>query len=162
MFLNQECLSNSMVTKKTKHAQYFEGTLQLRNHTQEVLDWVLNKVEKDKRATIPKASRVRGGGLDLQFSDQHYLQALAKQMKKKWVAEVKISHRLHTQSHVTSKKLYRVTVLFRMLNFKIGDVVDVDGEPLEVIRVDKQVHTKNKKTGKKQRFKIDDFVRYTR
>src|SRR3990172_9559423 len=109
--------------KGLQNPQYFEGVLQLRNFTPEVLAWVRKRTVLDKRAVISKEARVPGG-VDVYFTDQHYMQALGKKLRERWQGEYKVSYRLHTMSHLTSKELYRITILFRMLDFKVGDVVD--------------------------------------
>ena len=55
---------------KGKHPEYYEGILQLRDCSDEIINWVRKTVEKEKRAKISKDKKVKGGR-DLYFSDQH-------------------------------------------------------------------------------------------
>ena len=59
------------------HAKYFEGILQIRNHTDELLEYIRKKVETDKKAIITKELKVMGG-VDFYFSSQRYLRSLGK------------------------------------------------------------------------------------
>ena len=148
-----------MITRQTgnfgkKPHNYFEGILQLRNPTQDMVDWVKEQIAKDKRAWIAKEEEVTNG-IDLYLSSQHYLRALGKVLKQKFVGELKVTATLHTISKSTGKELYRVTVLFRFLGVKIGDLVTVSGEQFKLLRVDNQVQLKNVATGKKVWKKIE-------
>ena len=142
-----------------KHSKYFEGNIQLRNPKPEVVQWIKNRTLKDNKALIVKETLVTNG-VDLYFSDQHYMQALGKKLRERWPGEYKVSYTLHTVSHVTSKELYRVTILFRMLKFNVGDVIHVDDSSVQVLRIGKQVLTRNTKSGKKKRWKITELERF--
>ena len=96
---------------------YFEGILQLRETTDEIANWVRNKVQKDAKAVITKEKPVTNG-IDLYFNDQHYLQSLGKKLKLQFGGTLTISRRLHTVHKITSKLLYRVSVLYKPLPFK--------------------------------------------
>jgi len=143
------------------HAKYFEGTLQLRDTTEEVHQYVYDITRADDKAIISNEKRVRGG-MDLFFSSMHYLQALGKKLKQKFPGELKITKKLFSQSRETSKVLYRVTVLFRQLPFKIGEVLDVDGEPIKILYIGNRARTQNTRTGVKKEYKFDDLRRYVR
>jgi NMD protein affecting ribosome stability and mRNA decay len=143
------------------HAKYFEGTLQLRETSPEVREYVHNITRADDKATITQEKRVPGG-IDMLFSSMHYLQALGKKLKQKFPGELKITKKLFSQSRETSKVLYRVTVLFRQLPFKLGDVLDVDGEPIKILSIGNRVRTQNTRTGVKKEYTFDDLRRYVR
>lgn len=144
---------------KEKPPDYFEGILQLRNVTQELYDWVYDIIEREKRVHIAKEKMVTNG-YDLYLSDNHYLQALGKRLKKKYIGELKVSRKLHTQSRITSKLLYRVTVMFRQLPFELGDVIKTDSGSWKVLRVNAQVYAKDVESGKKKMFKIHELTRW--
>ena len=137
-----------------RHSEYFEGVLQLRNPNQELLSWVRNQTKKDRRALISKEDEVPGG-LDLYFTEQHYLQSLAKKLKERFSGEFKSNRRLQTVSHITSKELYRVTILFRTLKFKYGDVIESPSGKARVLSVGNQVQTQNLLSGRKERWPVD-------
>jgi len=140
------------------HAEYFEGILQLRGDYEHVLDWVIKTTAKEKKAVITKEKKVRGG-LDLYYSSQRYLQALGKKIGKRFLGIMKVSVKLHTKSRITSKELYRVTVLFRALPFRLGDVIDLYDEQFQIINAGSIAVIKNVKSGKKIKVSLQELER---
>ena len=148
-----------MFMKELPHKGYFEGILQLRNPTDELIDYVKRKVLKDDKAAITMEKTVRGG-FDLYFSSQRYLRALGKKLPEVFTGSVKFSRSLHTISKSTGKPLYRVTVLFKLLPFKKGNTFDINQEEWTIMRVDNKVHVMNKKSGKKKTLTFDEVSRF--
>jgi len=154
-----------MLVKKPllPHGAYFEGVLQLRNSTPELVQWVQTQTAKDKKSLITKELKIRGnaanikGGVDLYFSNQHYLQALGKKMREKFFGEYKLSYTLHTRSHITSKDLYRITILFRQAFHKRGERVYIDNEEHEIIQIGRRIITRKIVSGKKQHWTVEEF-----
>ena len=93
--------------------QYFEGILQLRNPSQEAINFVINQFKNNSKEWIAKEEKLKTG-IDYYISSNHFLLALGKRLKKSFKGELKISRRLHSKDRMTSRQLYRVTVLFRM------------------------------------------------
>ena len=145
--------------KPDKHAGYFEGILQLRNPNDELVDYVIMRIEKDDRAWIAKVEEVRGG-IDIYLSSQKYLRILGKKLTEKFPGIIKTSRKLHTLQKTTSKRLYRVTVLFKLLNFNRGDVLTIQGEEYKILTIDSQVTAKNIKSGKKKKFKLETVEKF--
>ena len=133
---------------------YFEGILQLRETPDEVANWVRNKVQKDAKAVITKEKPV-ANGIDMYFNDQHYLQSLGKKLKVQFAGTLKISRRLHTVHKMTSKLLYRVSVLFKPLPFKRGDIINVHGEEAIVLSVGDKVQIRYLASSKKDVISAD-------
>ena len=106
---------------------YFEGILQIRQGSPELVSWVHKRIKEDGKAKIAKEKKVKGG-VDLYLSDQHYLQSLGKKIKEEFLGILKVSRRLHTVNKMTSKLLYRVTVLFQQLPWKHGQRILVESE----------------------------------
>lgn len=127
---------------------YFEGILQLRNPTKEAVRAVRSMVERNKRAFIAKEERVVNG-IDLYLSSQKFLQILGKMLQNKFGGELKISRKLFTVHRITSKRVYRVTVLFRLPKFKVGDIVKTRGRLIKVKSLGKKVFGIDIETGKK-------------
>jgi NMD protein affecting ribosome stability and mRNA decay len=94
------------------HRDYYEGILQLRNPSPELKNFVRNQFKNNKKAWIAKEVPQKKG-FDLYISSNRFLLALGKRLKKSFKGEYKISRKLHTQNRLTSKIVYRVTVLFR-------------------------------------------------
>lgn len=131
-----------------KHSQYFEGILQLRNTDKDVLDFVLNLVEKRDGVSVSKTERVVNG-FDLYFTSQKFLQQIGKKLKGNFNGELKTSVKLFTRNRITGKEVYRVNVLFRQHNIKKGDIVIYKGEKVKIVGIGKKILAKNTKTGKK-------------
>lgn len=141
---------------KLPHPEYFEGVLQLRPALEKVLAWVLKKTKQDAQAVIVKEKAV-AGGIDLYFSSQRYLVALGKKLHERFPGTVTVSRKLHTLKRITSRPVYRVTVLYRALDVQIGQVVELRGEKHKVISIGQRITTKNVMTGKKQLWKVKEF-----
>lgn len=136
------------------HTNYFEGTLQLRNPSEKLLEFVKMTVQQDGRAVITKVVPVKGG-VDCYLSSQKYLQILGRKLRKHFSGEYKLTSTLHTQNRM-GKLLYRVTILFREHPFKKDSVVEVHGESYIVLRWNnREVACKNTHSGKKETFKLE-------
>ncbi len=92
---------------------YYEGKLQLRNPNEEVLNFINNQFKNNEKVWIAKAERLKTG-IDLYISSNRFLLSLGKKLKKSFKGELKTSRKLFSKSRLTSKQLYRVTVLFRL------------------------------------------------
>ncbi len=95
-----------------KNPDYFEGTLQLRNPHEEVLNFIRNQFKNNSKVWIAKEERLKTG-IDLYISSNKFLLSLGKKLKKSFKGELKISRKLFTKNRLTSKMVYRMTVLFR-------------------------------------------------
>ena len=92
---------------------YYEAIIQIRPATKEILDFIKKKIEERKGVFVSKMEELKTG-VDLYVSDQRFARALSKQLKRTFRGEVKLTRKLHTVSKSSGKKLYRVTVLFRL------------------------------------------------
>ena len=144
-----------------KPPQYFEGVLQLRDVSDEVLDWVHDEIIRAGRARIAKAREVRGG-VDLYLSAQHYMQSLGKMLQQRFGGILKVTGRLYTTDHMTSRFVYRMTVLFRQLPCKTGEMITYHGEQWKVMGVGNQISLQNVKSGEKKRVLADKLARHLR
>lgn len=133
---------------KSINNDYFEGILQLRNPTKELISFVENRTKKDKKALITKRVNVKNG-LDLYFSSQRYLRSMGNNVKGCFPGELKTSRKIFTRKRQTSKDVYRVNVLFRMTNLVKGQVIKYKGEQIKITGLGKKILAKNIKTGEK-------------
>ena len=92
---------------------YYEGTLQLRNPNREVINFIRNQFKNNRKAWIAKEERLKTG-IDLYISSNRFLLSLGKKLKKSFKGELKVSRKLHSRDRITSKNVYRMTVLFRL------------------------------------------------
>lgn len=93
--------------------QYYEAILQLRPKNKKVLDYVLKRIEKRKNVFISRRIELKTG-IDLYMNDRRFTMALGKKLKKAFKGEVKLSRKLYGFDRIKGKKIYRVTVLFRL------------------------------------------------
>ncbi len=139
-----------------KPPQYFEGTLQLRNPSQEILDFVANDIEKKKNVWIAKTEKSRNG-IDLFLSSNRYLREIAMKLKGTFPGELVESNTLHTRSNFTSKDLYRGCYMFKFHDVKKGDIITFKGGEYEILQVAKDILAKNKETREKIHIKFSQL-----
>ncbi|MBI2564378.1 hypothetical protein HYV79_00105 [Candidatus Woesearchaeota archaeon] len=139
---------------KQRHPNYFEGIIQLRNPSEEIVDYTRKTAVKDARAVISKIKRVKNG-LDMYVSSQKYVQTIGKKIKEKFPGILKVSATLHTQKK--GKDLYRVTVLFRYVPIKTDKIIKFKGEDYIILSWEKKVRLKHAKSGKKIEVSFDQI-----
>jgi len=141
-----------------KHQDYFEGILQLRNVDDEVIDFVVKQIEKTEDTFISKVKKVTNG-FDIYVSRQRFLRSLGNKLQQRFGGQLIVSTKLHTRHKQTSKELHRVNLLFRMPNFKKGDIIEYKGDKIKIIVVHKKVFAKDVKTGKKLNINFKELFR---
>ena len=142
-----------------KPSSYFEGTLQLRNVNDEVIDFAVSEIE-NSGVNIAKTKQFENG-IDIYVSRQRFLRTLAGRLRKKFGGQIIVSRKLHTKSSLTSRDLYRVNVLFRLPNFKKDDIIVYKGDEIRIISMGKKIFAKNIVTGKKLNLSYKDLLRYS-
>jgi len=128
--------------------QYYEGILQLRNPSKDVIEFLNELVAERERVNIVKKEKAVNG-FDLYFDNQRYMIAVAKKLQKRFGGELKITRKLYTLDRISGKRIYRVNVLFRLPGFKVGDIIKFRGKEIKVRAVGKKVFGFEIKTGKK-------------
>jgi len=97
------------------HSEYYEAIIQVRPADQEVLNFIYSKVYDRKAVFISKEIKVKTG-IDLYISDQKFARSLGIRLKKVFGGTVKSTRSLYTFNKNESKKVYRVTVCYRLDN----------------------------------------------
>ena len=146
-----------MLKKDITHSGYFEGILQIRNATQEIIDFVEQEIVRED-AHVAKVITLPGGA-DYLLGDNKFLMKLGKRLKAQFSGDLKVSARLFTQSKTTSKLVYRTTVLFRYTPFKVGERVVIRGKQFEISRMSTKITIKDKETGKSQFMTYDELLK---
>ena len=136
-----------------KHPNYFEAKLQLREVSQEVVDFVEDALIR-KKIPVTKAKKVRNG-FDFYLPDKDVTRALGKRLQQHFGGQLKITASLFGKKK--GKELYRVTVLFRPIPFKKGETVEYQGEQYNVKMIGKDILLQHLKTGKKEHVKYDNM-----
>lgn len=143
-----------------KGTMYFEGTLQLRNPTKELIKFVREDIDRqpeNKGVFINKEVRLKTG-YDFYMTSNKYLRNLGKKLVNKFGGQLKESAKLFTRSRQTSKELYRVNLLFRLPHFQRGDVIKYKGEDVRVKAMGKKVFAINVKSGKKYTINFKELL----
>jgi nonsense-mediated mRNA decay protein 3 len=130
--------------------QYFEGMLQLRNTTPELVDYVLKDIQahKSEGVHITKEEE-RKGFADIQLTSAKYMRALGKRLVQRFNGELTETCRLFSRDRSTGKDIYRISVLFKMRPHKIGDIVQQKGKDIKITNLGKHITGIDIKTGKK-------------
>ena len=146
-----------MISEKIKlpRKNYYQGVLQLRNTNEQMLVFVYNQVDKRNDVVVTKVVKL-DGGLDLYISSQQFIRSIGRKLKEGFGGELKISSRLHTVNR-QGRELYRVNVLFRLAEYKQGDIVTIRGDQVKLIKLGKWVHARDLKTGKKLSIRRSDL-----
>lgn len=97
-----------------KHPGYYEAILQLRPAKEELIKFVLEEFKRRPDVFISKQVDLKNG-VDLYISSNQFTKHLGIKLSRKFPnSEMKTSRALYSRSRMTSKLLYRVTVLFRL------------------------------------------------
>lgn len=95
------------------HLDYYEAILQIRPAKEEVINYVYELL-KQNNIRISKIVESKNG-IDLYLDNQKFTRGtLAKQLKKRFKGELKITRSLYGVNRNTSRLVYRGTVLFRL------------------------------------------------
>ena len=128
------------------HNEYFEGVLQLRSPSREVLGFVRNAIQTHGKVRIAKEKKA-GDGIDIYLSDQRFLQQVGKQLASRFCGRLKVTARLFTKDKMTSKDVHRVSVLFRLAQFNRGDTIVINGRSARILSIKKRVSLQDVRTG---------------
>jgi nonsense-mediated mRNA decay protein 3 len=121
-------------------SQYFEGILQIRNARPELVEKIAEYAKRDIDAGshINKVESGKGG-TDFYMTSNHHLKKLGIDIQKKFGGELEISPRLQTHDGLTSKDLYRLTVLLRFSDVVPGDFIEHKGRVIHVKKTGKEI-----------------------
>ncbi|MCK4670284.1 MAG: hypothetical protein KAT43_03695 [Nanoarchaeota archaeon] len=109
---------------------YFEGIIQIRNPNEKIMNFVLDEAEKSMHY-FSKITEVRGG-FDLYSSSNKFSRKLGQKLYNIFGGELKESVKLFTQNKLTSKKVYRLNVMYRTPEYITGDIV-YDGKKILIV-----------------------------
>ncbi|MFO7710301.1 MAG: NMD3-related protein [Candidatus Woesearchaeota archaeon] len=136
-----------------KPSNYYEGILQLRDVSQELLDYCEENIPEELVAYVKKAKN----GYDFYMQSNKFLSSFAKTLQKEFAGEMKKTATLHTRDTKNNKDLYRLTVLFREYDIRKGDEIEVKGTVYEVLGIHKKLYLKDTHTKKKVHMPFDDY-----
>ncbi|MBT3407633.1 hypothetical protein HN415_03020, partial [Candidatus Woesearchaeota archaeon] len=117
---------------------YYEGILQIRNTKNNlfdnVIDTIYNAVDSTNGVFITKIDEIKDG-VDIYLGSNKFLRAIGKTLHEKYGGDIKISKKLFSVDHKTSKEIYRGTVLIRLPNFSVRDVILIKNKYLHVKKI---------------------------
>ena len=118
------------------HFGYFEGIVQLRNATDEVI-YFIRDLARSKREDMISKEKPVGSGVDFYVKKKSFLRYAASQVQAKYGGEVIFSDRLRGVDKMTSKLLYRETVLITIPDLLKGDIVSFKDDVFLIHSVNK-------------------------
>jgi len=128
--------------------QYYEGTLQLRNETEEHERALKKHFSRYPDLAINKTMDVPTGH-DYHITDKQRMRQIAHKLHKHFGGVLKENARLITRDNQTSKDVYRLTIFIEFPPYKRGDVLTDEKQVLLVKGFGKKMHLQNIQTGKK-------------
>ncbi|USN45875.1 MAG: hypothetical protein H6502_01960 [Candidatus Woesearchaeota archaeon] len=132
---------------------YFEGILQLRNATNEVLDFVHEKVAAARHRGVGINKIVEeGNGANLYFTKKSYLPRLGQALIRKFGGQMKSSPQLFSVDKQSGKNLYRLNVYVELPLFSVGDVLAIKNAVYQIRRTAKLLYGVKLATGKTHTF----------
>ncbi|MEM4260292.1 MAG: NMD3-related protein [Candidatus Woesearchaeota archaeon] len=105
-------------------SSYFEGILQLKNPTNEVMKYIDSQFKKVKKKGIFITERKEFDGMiELFITDQTYLKVIAQNIQKHFGGKLSMNETLFSHNRQTGKNLYRLTILLVLPLLKKHDVL---------------------------------------
>ena len=146
--------------QKTPHRLYFEGILQVREPTDQVIDFIYNQIEKQKKEwiKITKISYVRNG-IDFNLTSKKYLRTLGKKLQANFGGTVKEAPQLFSRDHQTGKDIYRLNVSFRPSSFKKNDIIERKTRVYKILSFAKEITAEDLETRKKTTIKFKEPIK---
>ena len=98
---------------RQSNRNYFEAIIQLRPKNKDLLDFVINQINKKQDVFISKEYHKKYG-TDLYITSRKFATLLGKRLKKSFKGKLITSRTLWSRDRQTSKGIYRVTICFRL------------------------------------------------
>jgi len=94
---------------------YYEAKIQVRPVDDKVIGYIYNQVDKTENVSIVKIVHIqKGDGVDIYLDSWRFAVQLGRKLKKVFKGEMLVTRSIYGVNKVTSKTIYRVTVLFRL------------------------------------------------
>jgi len=93
--------------------EYYEAKIQIRPYDQEVVDFFMKMVDNNPNILISKETKIKTG-IDFLVTSQKDAQKIVRQLKKRFGGKIILSRKLFSVHRQTSKRLWRLTVCFRI------------------------------------------------
>jgi len=138
--------------------QSYNGILQLRNPTKEILDFVKSELKKatEKNVHCIKEDDVINGR-DYRITDAQFTRHIGAKLQNTFGGELILTAKLVSRSRQTSKDLHRVTAMFRYPDFRKGDIVNYRGREVKIISFSKKIFIEDVQSKKKEQINYKDL-----
>jgi len=135
---------------------YFEGIFQVRNKKNSNFPALIEKTQEKilarKGVFVSKIIESKTG-VDFYISSNKYLISLSKELWKQFGGEIKHSKKLFSRDHMTNKEVYRGTILLRLTDYGVGDILIIKKSLYLITSIQgDRVKTNELKTGKHRAF----------
>ncbi|WP_292460218.1 60S ribosomal export protein NMD3 [Methanothermococcus sp.] len=146
-------------------SNYYEATLQVRamnrflteEEKKELDDFVKNetnkRLKKDRMAFISKFIPQKEG-LDYQIGSMGGARNIASVIKSKYGGKINETAKLVGVEKDTGKNQYRITIVVRIPEYKVGDVVEYNNEPHEVVSMNENKLYLEKLSDKREKISL--------
>ncbi|MEK6938384.1 MAG: NMD3-related protein [Nanoarchaeota archaeon] len=128
-----------------KHDLYYEATLQLRDVTEEMVDFAYAEIQRVGMRISKEISF--DNGIDFRLTDKSLTRSLGKKLQATFGGEYKETVRIYGQKD--GAEIYRLTILFRGMGAKKGEVVRYHGEEYKIVLIGKDMLLQEVHSGKK-------------
>ncbi len=118
------------------HEGYYEGIVQLRNCTDDSIRLV-RRLAKEKMPNMISEEKIVRGGVDFYVKKKSFLRFVASKVQERLGGEVIFSDKIHGIDKLTSKQIFRETVLINLPRLVKKEVVVFDGNVYSVFSVNK-------------------------
>ncbi|HLP79747.1 MAG TPA: NMD3-related protein [Acidobacteriota bacterium] len=125
---------------------YYEGTIQLRNITPEMLEYTLNFIKTlTDRGVF--ANKVTPGGerdYDIRISNQRFIKVIGLELQRVFGGTIQNDAKLFSYNKQTSRNVYRVNVTYTAYGFaKHSIIINEQEQPFYVESIQKKAHLRS-------------------
>ncbi|MBU0757941.1 MAG: hypothetical protein KKF44_07760 [Nanoarchaeota archaeon] len=135
---------------------YFEGILQLRKPTEEIISFIDDFFKAKQMSVLIIDKKKVKDGFDITVISKKILRDLAKKLSSEFGGILKESPHIHSYDNQTSKNIYRLNVYFEGHDFRTGDVIKHDDKVIKIAKLGKTIYGTDVRTGKSLSFKLNN------
>lgn len=134
---------------KKKNMRGHEGILQFRGdyrleQNKKIIDFINDDIEKNRFRGVHcvdvKSSK---NAVDFMLTNKTYIPNLVRRVQAKFGGTYSVNEQLFSRDRLTSKDIYRLNVLYVAPVYQIGQVVVIDGKPVRINSMGKDISGTN-------------------
>lgn len=139
-----------------KRSKYYEAIVQFRGVREEIIDAFVHFISKEKDEAITDEKEI-DSGLDFYVTGKRVAEQAVRSLVKDYGGTYLVSPKLYSLDKQTSKKLYRLTIIYKQPEFFKNDVVLFNNKILKITHIFENIKAINLATGKQESFKSKEF-----